>query len=458
MKIISLYINKFRIIESLDMQLNSNEIYVIGENGSGKSTILEAIAEIFAHLYSLVGNFTTYQTDFDFIITYSIGEHEVQFTSYDTFTVDDNEVSLAQFREINAQTPLLPNNIFLYYAGITDRLKSVSDLFLDRYRRQLAQMKDTELADKVPALSPFIYADGGHLDITFAALMADNNLRVRDKLGLHEDCHIKMEFCLRKPKSNKEGGTPDQLWGERSIVILDFVRQLIDVSESYNSEDSNRLSITVESLGLASLAKDLEGKGRYIYQMLEFLRYRGMLEEVRIYWDKENGETVSLNYLSEGEKQAILSICATDIWGDNDMLLLLDEPDTFLHPRWQNTFVSEVAERLGSNQLFVTTHSSLMLSSIKEGQLFTMHEGQISEFLRRTYGMDSTSLLRIAMGASEREKGVNDLMDEIVELCDSGEIEEAKSKLSILESATDENNKEVMQMKAYITRTELFKS
>lgn len=455
MQITRLHIQKYRILNHIDLNFTSNEIYMIGKNGSGKSTVLEAIAEIFAYIYSQIGGFTIQRPQFEYSIEYRINGHQVAWSSDDSIELDGEMVRLGRFRNENDTYRLIPNNVFLYYAGITDRLKTVSNKFLSRYRNQLAQWSGSEDQEPMPVPSPFIYADGSELDITMAALLANGNKQIRDKLQLINDIRIYLRITLRKPsKVHAKDVSNVDLWGERSAMVLSFIEGLIGISEENDLSSNEKITFLIESLSLASFANSFENKGRYVYQVLEYLRFRKLLDKIEVYWNLENDDTVNITYLSEGEKQAILASGAVDLWGNNDTLLLLDEPDTFLHPTWQNDFVSEVARNLGSNQLFVTTHSSLMLSSVLNGQIFSVVEGHVDNWGRRTFGMDSSSILTIVMDSDQRDKYAQKMQTQIMDCCYKRDWDEAKKLLADYEELADVNSGEVMRMKAFIHRME----
>lgn len=63
------------------------------------------------------------------------------------------------------------------------------------------------------------------------------------------------------------------------------------------------------------------------------------------------------------------------------VLLLLDEPDNFLHPEWQRSFISLLSDYLASNyidyffNIIIATHSPLMLSDVPKNNVVFLNEG-----------------------------------------------------------------------------------
>lgn len=77
MKLQRLHIKGFRNIDDLDLDLSSQNglSVLIGNNGSGKSNILEAVVAIFASLYSKSKRFTP---SFDYEVEYTIQETHIK--------------------------------------------------------------------------------------------------------------------------------------------------------------------------------------------------------------------------------------------------------------------------------------------------------------------------------------------------------------------------------------------
>ena len=76
--------------------------------------------------------------------------------------------------------------------------------------------------------------------------------------------------------------------------------------------------------------------------------------------------------MSEGEKQILIIFGLRELLITGDTLLLLDEPDTYLHPEWQRDFVKSIAivdiEDSKTNY-FIASHSPNIISGLKKEQL-----------------------------------------------------------------------------------------
>lgn len=82
---------------------------------------------------------------------------------------------------------------------------------------------------------------------------------------------------------------------------------------------------------------------------------------------------VSLDDLSDGEFQLLLTLGAVRLFGDDETLFLFDEPETHLNPSWRTRFHldferANLAE--GSAQAVVSSHSPFLVSSLPRQSVF----------------------------------------------------------------------------------------
>lgn len=80
--------------------------------------------------------------------------------------------------------------------------------------------------------------------------------------------------------------------------------------------------------------------------------------------------------------------------GNNSQaIILIDELDLHLHPKWQQTILSDLRRTFPNAQFIVTTHSVHILSSIEKEKLFILKDGKIEKTHLRTYGKSIDELL-----------------------------------------------------------------
>lgn len=85
-------------------------------------------------------------------------------------------------------------------------------------------------------------------------------------------------------------------------------------------------------------------------------------------------QCIEFDDLSDGEAQLIQILSMVSIYKDSRSLFLLDEPETHLNPSWRTYFHSFIENAIGKdnerNQLFITTHSPFMVSSLKRNNVY----------------------------------------------------------------------------------------
>lgn len=123
----------------------------------------------------------------------------------------------------------------------------------------------------------------------------------------------------------------------------------------------------------------------------------------------------------------------SDVLAKSKGVVLIDELDLHLHPRWQQRLIESMRSVFPSIQFICTTHSPFLIQSLRDGEELLMLEGQplektynrsIEEISSAIQGVDepSTSLRYSAM--REEAKGV------LVKLYDAEKLSEAeKSEL-----------------------------
>ncbi|MFI3205706.1 MAG: AAA family ATPase [Clostridia bacterium] len=83
----------------------------------------------------------------------------------------------------------------------------------------------------------------------------------------------------------------------------------------------------------------------------------------------KSGSEFNIQSLSSGEKQLFSRALSLKLLDINNSIILIDEPELSLHPKWQQKIV-QVYENIGeNNQLIIATHSPLILNSVKKEQI-----------------------------------------------------------------------------------------
>jgi hypothetical protein len=94
-------------------------------------------------------------------------------------------------------------------------------------------------------------------------------------------------------------------------------------------------------------------------------------------------------------------------------VVLIDEIDLHLHPKWQALILSDLRQIFPCMQFIVTTHAPSVVSSVDKAhlRLLSRDAHQAAKPGVQTYGKDASSVLLAVMGANERPAAVKAMMD-----------------------------------------------
>lgn len=117
-------------------------------------------------------------------------------------------------------------------------------------------------------------------------------------------------------------------------------------------------------------------------------------------------------------------------------VVLIDEVDLHLHPLWQARVLGDLHDIFPRVQFVVTTHAPTVVSSVEARCVRVLGNGGTAAQSPGTevYGSDAGRVLVSVMGAPERPREVQEKFDEVYDLLDAGDLGGARSRLDELES------------------------
>jgi predicted ATP-binding protein involved in virulence len=119
------------------------------------------------------------------------------------------------------------------------------------------------------------------------------------------------------------------------------------------------------------------------------------------------GDLVSINELSDGEKQLYARVIALMMLEPRNSIILIDEPEIALHPAWQQKIMQIYAAIGENNQFIVVTHSPQVIRSVPYQNRIILHKNNDERKIEAIYmdspptGIDINSILSEIMGAEK---------------------------------------------------------
>lgn len=164
----------------------------------------------------------------------------------------------------------------------------------------------------------------------------------------------------------------------------------------------------------------------------------------------KRGQPFYLHQLSDGERGllalvfdltrrlAIANPESDDPIAEGVALVLIDEIELHLHPKWQRDVMIRLPKIFKSCQFVITTHSPQVLGEVYARcvRLLNTKEGRVVvETPAMSYGVDSNWILNVLMGADEMDQDVGRELEDISKLIQARELEIAKTKISFLRNS-----------------------
>jgi predicted ATP-binding protein involved in virulence len=83
-------------------------------------------------------------------------------------------------------------------------------------------------------------------------------------------------------------------------------------------------------------------------------------------------------------------------------IVLIDEVDLHLHPKWQQTVLSDLCKAFPKIQFIVTTHSPQVISTVPNQQIRILDNGKVHSAEAGTQGAEASRILREVFGVELR--------------------------------------------------------
>lgn len=177
----------------------------------------------------------------------------------------------------------------------------------------------------------------------------------------------------------------------------------------------------------------------------------------------------NLNQLSDGEKNLItlvgdiarrLSIAnpESDNPLDGNGVILIDEVDLHLHPKWQQLMIPQLEDIFPNCQFIVSTHSPQVLNHIQPENIILLNNKNnklTHSFAIESYGKNSDRILEDLLGVDARPSDVKNEIEKLYRFIELGEIDKAKLLYKDLSTKIIGGDPELTKANVLIKRKEI---
>jgi len=490
--------------KGIEITFDPNLTVFIGDNGAGKSAVLDAIALFLGKLREEISNVG------EFSSIYSFTEHLPE--NGRTNKAVNNKVEETSIDGLFAITPIpiidyarktVPDGI----ETVAKRDASGSEIYINGILETIERQKYKTIEEpfeRIPSVELSIYMDKlkAPKEITIRE-WKERNYQVTETLSIEDisDKGTLLKFLQDNIHDPFRGG--EFRFEDRAIPILSYYGansintevqgELEEVDTSlfdayYNALDANTFSFKQffawydnQQKKMVQNTWDKEEEKRTITNSkIEFISkaISMMLDEdkityknLRIDWseypnemkiikeDKTTDEkyNLSVSQLSSGERTLIALVadltrrlCLANPNSDNPLegngIVLIDEIDVHLHPKWQQKVVNKLRSIFPNVQFIVTTHSPLVLTHLPDNH-FKVYRltGKGVERFDKVRGMRLIEIFYNLYDTPARPKNTQEVIDNLFEAIDAEDIKKARTLLDKLNKNLPNNDPAIIE-------------
>ncbi len=183
-----------------------------------------------------------------------------------------------------------------------------------------------------------------------------------------------------------------------------------------------------------------------INQILKNIKINTKLIDItseKVIFESTNGKKISIDDLSSGEKQLYYRAVMLSKLNIKDSFILVDEPETSLHPTWQREIIKLYQNAGENNQVILATHSPHIIASVNPKNLFVLYFDEKARKIKvmnmekeqkYTKGVEPNRILAEIMGYKLRDEDTQNRIDEITLLFrqSPADIEKIEKKIELL--------------------------
>ena len=397
MRLDRVYIDGFKNLKEVTVDFDEGHLttVIIGQNGSGKSNLIEAMVSVFRWV-DAGGN----EPKFHYRIEYRIETAKICLSNLPdekSISVDGKGVSRAEFER--RKDDWFPDLVFGYYSGGSRRLEGLFDDHQRTYYDAIKRNDDEAACARALKKRRLFYCRPVHGVLALAAFFAFPEKKVSAELkvrlgitGFHSLLAHFREPWFAKGSKVKKADLASDFWeaagpagrtarGLKQVAFHPMALQgnaIVDYRDKQQIEA--QYATFLPDLGrLSQFAKTFKDD-REMFYALEAMDISDLIREVFLWVTRTNDDSgdVAFTDLSDGERQLLMALGLIRVSRGKRALFLLDEPDTHLNPHWQQSYLKLIEEWTGiaadkdNCHIILTSHNPLTISALTRDEVRVM--------------------------------------------------------------------------------------
>lgn len=428
MKIKNIKLKNFRCFEELDIDLNERCNVIVGVNGAGKSTILDALAISIGTYFAKIPTAYSLPIQKEDILRKSFLTGSIISTEYQfPVVISTKGIVCGDHIEWEREINGLKNKTTVKNASSLIKIGHI-------------QQQNIQNGNIDTILPIIVYYGTGRL-------YKKKNNRIT-KLGIKKSSRLDGYTDALSSGTNEkqllrwfEDMTLIKIQEDREIPELKTVKTAIENCFEIGNKDVSDVSINY-----SVKSKDIEVS----------YRKNNEIEKLPLHMFSD-GIRITLTMVADiATRMAKLNPQLLDNVLETPGVILIDEIDMHLHPSWQSRIITSLLETFTNIQIITTTHSPIVISNIKSEYLRILKNNEIMN-PSTNYNRELDDIVNNIMETDYRPEEVRNLINQINQNIDNGEFDEAKKLLDNLKDIVGETDSEVISARNSIELEEFFK-
>lgn len=420
MKLKKLTLKNFRCFEELEIDFHNKMTIIVGNNGTGKTSIMEGAAIAIGSMFE----------GYDGLSGLKINSTDAHLKAY----------SIGSITDVQAQFPV---------EVVAEGENNGEDV---EWKRSLEGEKGSTTKRGIRALNMISRGYQDRLRLGDESLI----LPILAYYSTRRLWNYQKERKLDTVKVNtRTNGYVDSMDGTADLkMMLGWFRNMTILK--YQRQEQGNMEPIPE---LEAVLGAMEKCYRRITACQDVkMQYNLNTNEMDIFYTSKDGMKmrIPLSHMSDGYKSTIsliadiayrMAVLNPQLLGDavkkTDGIVLIDEIDLHLHPAWQQRILDDLQEIFPEVQFVVTTHAPAVIGCAKSENLAILQDDEIFGVESQIYGNDTNSILNEIMGVTERNPEVAGMFERFHELLNEKQFDEAEEILGKIDEKRGFHDKEV---------------
>ncbi|MEE3718544.1 AAA family ATPase [Tumidithrix elongata RA019] len=402
-------VKNFRCFDDLIVNLNPDVNIFVGNNGSGKSAVLDAIAAaISPYLYEFQDIVDVRSRSKDIEETY-LFQRDLQVKQEGNSSININRIELGH---VNSDMSI--SYSVQYFKRSTDN--NNIDLRLDRIDKSSIRRD----------INRYLQASSNINCFPIVAYYRGNR-NLKDISDVND--FFNREFDIFDALKNSLDATANFA----EFTNWFFAREFQELKEGKKRGDVNFELPELKQVRKA-ISIIVAPNARVYFSQTNSTK-------LMVEWETEIGEKIelSLSQLSSGYRNMLALVmdfsrrlAQANPEMENPLeaeaVLMIDELDLHLHPTWQQKIIPDLRKVFPNTQIIATTHSPEIVTTVERHQVKILEDYQIKECPSPTKGMKSSDIVRYVLGLENLRPDTEEsrTLTALFNAIDRGNLEEAK--------------------------------